>query len=328
MEVEPSLPWVEKYRPTTISGVQGHEYILESLQQFISANQLPHLLFYGPPGTGKTTTALAIVKQICGPKYTALVLELNASDERGINVVREQIKSFASTRTLYTNCTKFIVLDESDKLTKDAQNALRRTLEQYSGNCRFVFICNEVNLITPAIQSRCAKFRFGPLSPEALKKIMKHITDEEKMVVDEDAQQSLIDISKGDARTIINTLQALSMTCNQISNETLFAMVGLPTPQQITNIFVQMLSSDFIGAYKAIEDLIVGGLSLNDIINRVVPKLVDIKVREGIDKNARIKCVTALATIERNLSVGGNEKTQTAAFAAALQLLKIEAKID
>ena len=121
-----SLPWVEKYRPTTTDGIYGHEYILQSLNQFIVTNQIPHMLFYGPPGTGKTTTALAICRQLCESKFNALVLELNASDERGIDVVREQIKSFASTRTLYANCTKFIILDESDKLTTDAQNALRR----------------------------------------------------------------------------------------------------------------------------------------------------------------------------------------------------------
>ncbi|BFU25229.1 replication factor C familiy, putative [Entamoeba histolytica HM-1:IMSS-B] len=317
-----SLPWVEKYRPSTTDGIFGHEYILESLKQFINANQIPHMLFYGPPGTGKTTTALAIVKQLCGTKFSALVLELNASDERGIDVVRDQIKSFASTRTLYTNCTKFIILDESDKLTKDAQNALRRTLEQFSANCRFIFICNEVHLITPAIQSRCAKMRFGPLSPDALTKIVENITMKEGMEIDEDAKKSIIEISKGDARSIINTLQALSMTCKQITNSTLYTMVGLPTPAQIDDIISELLSSPYLESFTVVDNLIKAGLSLNDIIIRVVPKLIEGKLISVLDKTARIQCLYQLSLIEQALSIGGNERTQTAAFVAAFQLLQ------
>ena len=170
-----TLPWTEKYRPTTLTGIQGHSYILESIRRFIAQHQLPHLLLYGPPGTGKTTTALAVCREVCGKHYNTLLMELNASDERGIDVVRDQIKACASTRPLIPGMTKFIVLDESDRMTTDAQNAMKRIIEKYSGNVRFIFICNEVGRIIMPIQSRCARFRFGPLERDDQLRIIRNV---------------------------------------------------------------------------------------------------------------------------------------------------------
>lgn len=177
---------VEKYRPATLSDLVSHKDITSTVTRFIEKNRLPHLLFYGPPGTGKTSTILAMARKIYGPdKWKNNVLELNASDERGIDVVREQVKSFASTRNVFSGSTapggyKLIVLDEADAMTTAAQGALRRVIEQYTKNVRFCIICNYVNKIIPAIQSRCTRFRFNPLELDQVDSRLQHVIENEK----------------------------------------------------------------------------------------------------------------------------------------------------
>ncbi|KAI9299613.1 YNL290Wp-like protein [Cunninghamella echinulata] len=181
MEVDQdNLPWVEKYRPKSLDQVVSHEEITDTLKTFMERNRLPHLLFYGPPGTGKTTTILACARQIYGEKFQSSILELNASDDRGIDVVREQIKNFASTRTIYSSGFKLIILDECDNMTNQAQSALRRVIEKYTKNVRFCIICNYVSKIIPAIQSRCTRFRFSPLALEQVDHRLTTVVDAEK----------------------------------------------------------------------------------------------------------------------------------------------------
>jgi replication factor C subunit 3/5 len=150
-----NLPWVEKYRPSALQELISHEDIIKTIRKFISEDKLPHLLFYGPPGTGKTSTILACAKEIYSTKEcNSMVLELNASDDRGINVVRGQILNFASTRTIFNSGYKLVILDEADSMTNDAQNALRRIIEKFTENVRFCLICNYLSKIIPALQSR------------------------------------------------------------------------------------------------------------------------------------------------------------------------------
>ncbi|GMI10300.1 hypothetical protein TrRE_jg11793 [Triparma retinervis] len=157
---EVALPWVEKYRPSSLTDLVAHEEIISVLTKLIESDKLPHLLLYGPPGTGKTSTIIAMAKKMYGEKkYKGMVLELNASDERGIDVVRNQIREFAGTRQLFSSGTKLILLDECDAMTSDAQFALRRIIEKYSTSTRFCLICNYVSKIIPALQSRCTRFR-------------------------------------------------------------------------------------------------------------------------------------------------------------------------
>ena len=153
------LPWVEKYRPTNLDEVYGQTEIVTILHKFISENKLPHLLFYGPPGTGKTSTIVALAREIYGKNYSNMVLELNASDDRGIDVVRNQIKEFASTRQIFSKGFKLIILDEADAMTNAAQNALRRIIEKYTKNTRFCILANYSHKLTPALLSRCTRFR-------------------------------------------------------------------------------------------------------------------------------------------------------------------------
>lgn len=159
---------MEKYRPTDLSELIAHQDIVTTINRFIDEDKLPHLLLYGPPGTGKTSLVLACARKLYGDNFRSMILELNASDDRGIDVVREQIKTFAGTKRLFSSGFKLIILDEADAMTQIAQNALRRVIEQYTANVRFCLICNYVGKIIPAVQSRCTKFRFAPLSGDQI----------------------------------------------------------------------------------------------------------------------------------------------------------------
>jgi replication factor C subunit 3/5 len=174
-----NLPWVEKYRPEELSDVISHTDIINTIDKLIEKNNLPNLLFYGPPGTGKTSTILACARRVNGPKFQSMVLELNASDERGIEVVRQQIKNFASSQKLFTQGMKLIILDEADAMTQTAQFALRRVMEKYIKSTRFCLICNYINKIIPALQSRCTRFRFGPLEKSQIQNRLRNIASKE-----------------------------------------------------------------------------------------------------------------------------------------------------
>ena len=190
-----SLPWVEKYRPSSLDELIAHEEIINILNKLIESNKLPHLLFHGPPGTGKTSTIIACAKKLYGPSYQSMTLELNASDDRGIDVVREQIKEFAGTKKLFSTGVKLVILDEADAMTNDAQSALRRVIEKYTSNTRFCMICNYVNKIMPALQSRCTKFRFAPLRPEQIEGRLQHVIDNEKVPVDESGKRAVSEVT-------------------------------------------------------------------------------------------------------------------------------------
>lgn len=208
-----NLPWVEKYRPQTLNDLISHQDILSTIQKFISEDRLPHLLLYGPPGTGKTSTILACAKQLYKDKeFGSMVLELNASDDRGIDIVRGPILSFASTRTIFKKGFKLVILDEADAMTQDAQNALRRVIEKFTENTRFCLICNYLSKIIPALQSRCTRFRFGPLTPELMVPRLEHVVGEENVDITEDGMKALITLSSGDMRRALNILQVCAPT--------------------------------------------------------------------------------------------------------------------
>lgn len=221
VEAEDSLPWVEKYRPETLDDVSGHQDILATINKFVDTNRLPHLLLYGPPGTGKTSTILALARRIYGEQNVRqMVLELNASDDRGIDVVREQIKTFASTKQIFTvggaaaarkagmAGFKLIILDEADAMTNTAQMALRRIMEKYTANTRFCVIANYTHKLSPALLSRCTRFRFSPLKEHDIRVLVDKVIVEENIKISADATDALVRLSKGDMRRALNVLQA------------------------------------------------------------------------------------------------------------------------
>lgn len=289
------LPWVEKYRPATLEDLVSHKDITSTIQNFIDKNRLPHLLFYGPPGTGKTSTILAMARKIFGPQFRNSVLELNASDDRGIEVVREQIKSFASTKSVFSSKEggfKLIVLDEADAMTQAAQGALRRVIEQYTKNVRFCIICNYVNKIIPAIQSRCTRFRFNPLELDQVEDRLNHVIENEGCRITQDGKQALLKLSKGDMRRALNILQAChaatspspssaaaTVPSDQIDETAVYNCTGNPHPTDIEAILKSMMQDEFTTSYQTISALkTTKGIALADMISGVYDLLATIKL--------------------------------------------------
>jgi replication factor C subunit 3/5 len=320
-----NLPWVEKYRPSTFNDLISHDNIIKTLDKLISSNKLPHLLFYGPPGTGKTSTILATARKMNGPSYQNLILELNASDDRKINVVREQIKDFASTKKIFDTGIKLIILDEADAMTNDAQAALRRVIEKYSANTRFCLICNHVNKIIPAIQSRCTKFRFGPLDLNQVRPRLEEIIATEKLNVTEDGIRALLRLSKGDMRKVLNVLQSTSMAFDVVNEENVYNCTGNPLPNLIREMVNWMLSLDFKEAYdKILEAKTERGIALQDILRDVHTLVTHIKFTD----NVLIDIYSKLGEIEQRLNSGANEKIQLGALVSLFQVTRESVKIE
>lgn len=311
-----NLPWVEKYRPVTLDDVVSHRDITRTIEKFIEKNRLPHLLFYGPPGTGKTSTILAVARRIYGADYRKQILELNASDERGIDVVREQIKQFAETRTLFSKGYKLIILDEADMMTQQAQAALRRVIEQYTKNVRFCIICNYVNKITPAIQSRCTRFRFSPLPIAEVKKRLDTVVEAEKVNLTDDGRKALLKLSKGDMRRALNVLQACQAAYDVTGETEVYNCTGNPHPSDIEAIVNSMLSDEFTTSYQMISTVKTErGLALQDLLTGAYDYVETIDLKP----HARVYLLDHLATTEHRLSTGASEKIQLTALLGAFK---------
>ncbi|KAG2757130.1 P-loop containing nucleoside triphosphate hydrolase protein [Suillus brevipes Sb2] len=311
-----NLPWLQKYRPVTLDDVVSHKDITTTIVKFIEKNRLPHLLFYGPPGTGKTSTILAVARRIYGAEYKKQILELNASDDRGIDVVREQIKQFAETRTLFSKGFKLIILDEADMMTQQAQAALRRVIEQYTKNVRFCIICNYVNKIAPAIQSRCTRFRFSPLPIAEVEKRVNNVVEAEKVNLTQDGKKALLKLSKGDMRRALNVLQACHAAYSSIGETEVYNCTGNPHPSDIETIVNSMLADEFTTSYQMISAMKTErGLALQDLISGTYEYVETIDFKP----QARVYLLDFLATTEHRLSTGGGEKMQLSALLGAFK---------
>ncbi|KAF8061550.1 P-loop containing nucleoside triphosphate hydrolase protein [Lyophyllum atratum] len=253
--VDPALqPWVEKYRPKTIDDVSAQEHTVTVLRKALTSTNLPHMLFYGPPGTGKTSTILALARQLFGPdNFKNRVLELNASDERGISIVRDKIKNFARQtpraeavssdgKTYPCPPYKIIILDEADSMTQDAQGALRRIMETYARITRFCLVCNYVTRIIEPLASRCSKFRFTPLDPSSSTSRLSYIAQAEHINVDSAVIDTLISTSSGDLRRAITYLQSASRLSSSTSPPTAITPVDI---QEIAGVVPEVVINDF-----------------------------------------------------------------------------------
>ncbi len=309
--------WVEKYRPKSLDEVVGQKEIVERLKSYVKAKSMPHLLFAGPAGTGKTTCAIALARELFGENWRMSFHELNASDERGINVVRTKIKEYARTAAPNDVGFKIIFLDEADALTPDAQAALRRTMEMYSKTCRFILSCNYSSKIIEPIQSRCAVFRFAPLKPEDIKERLKYIAEKEGKEIDEKALDAIVFISSGDMRRAINILQMSAAISDRIDENTVYKATGLAKKEDVEEIIKKAIEGDFIAARNMLQRLLVEfGLSGEDIIKQIHRVIYELPIEDRL----KVELLDRTGEIEFRMVEGANERIQLDALLAYFTL--------
>jgi len=310
--------WIEKYRPSNLSEVVGQTPITSRLKNYVKERSMPHLLFAGPAGTGKTTCALALAKELFGELWKHNLHELNASDERGIDVVRGKIKEFARTAPLGEDGFKIIFLDEADALTGAAQAALRRTMEKYSRTCRFVMSCNFSSKIIDPIQSRCAVFRFRPLKAEDVERYLKFVAVKEELNIDKEAYESLTYLAQGDLRRAINGLQMAAAAKVDITPDVVYQAVAAARPEEVKEALEMSLNNNFAGARERLDTLqITYGLAGEDVLRQMHRSVRDIEVPDTI----KVQMIEKLAEADFRLSEGANARIQIEAVIANFAVL-------
>lgn len=311
----PLQVWTEKYRPQKLDDVVNQSHVIERLKAWVKEGSVPNMLFAGSAGVGKTTTALCLARELFGEHWKENFQETNASDQRGIDVVRGRIKSFAMTRPIGSGF-KIIFLDESDSLTPEAQQALRRTMEKYSDVCRFILSCNYSSRIIEPIQSRCSVFRFRRLSKDDVAKYVRHIAAKEKLKVPDDAADAIYEVCEGDLRKATNILQACS-TLHMIDRAGIFDVVAQVRPEDAGQMVDLALKGDFKAARKKLyEMLLTQGLSGDDIVKAVHGRIFELAVPE----KKKLALLEMLGEYEFRLNQGSAPEIQLEAMLAKFML--------
>lgn len=309
--------WIEKYRPKILDEVVGQDEIIERLKAYVKTKNVPHLLFAGPAGTGKTTCVLAMAKELYGDIWKQNFIELNASDERGIGIIRGKIKDFARTAPIGKAEFKIIFLDEADSLTADAQSALRRTIEKYTRICRFILSVNFSSRVIEPIQSRCTVFRFSPIKEDDVKKYMRKIASAEKLQITDDGLETLIFISGGDLRKAINVLQVGASMNNKITAELLYETSATAKPEDVKALINTALTGNFMAARNQLYDLLVKyGLSGEDVIKQIHQNIFDLSIPD----DSKVRLIEKAGEIEFRLIEGSNAHIQLEALLAQFAL--------
>ncbi len=305
--------WTEKYRPKTFQEVLGQEDIVKRVQNLTQGLNIPHLLFAGPAGTGKSSLALIIVKELFGDSWRENYLELNASDTRGIDVVRQEVKNFARTKSLGKVPFKVIFLDEADALTREAQQALRRTMENYTSTCRFILSCNYSSKIIDPIQSRCAIFRFRLLERKYIFSKLKTIAEKENLSVSEQALINLYESSEGDCRRAVNLLQATASISPNITEELVNTISSSAKPADIKVVLEYALSGDFLKAKEKLLDVMLKeSISGQDVIKSIQKEIWNLP----IESETKVKLTEKTGEAEFRIVEGSDEFIQLEALLA------------
>ena len=316
-----SAIWTEKYRPSSFKEIRGQKEIVEKVQAFVRSQNLPHLLFSGPAGVGKTTLSLVIAKELFGEHWRENTLELNASDERGIDVVRVKVKDFARTKAIGKVPFKLIYLDESDALTREAQQALRRTMENYTKTCRFILSCNYSSKIIDPIQSRCAVFRFKPLSKEEIIVLIDKISTEEQLTLTLEAKEALFTVCEGDCRRLENILQSCAILKKEIDAEAVYSMASVAKPKEILDVLQTAVTGNFIESRKKLLNVMLDyGLSGLDIIKQIQKEIWNLKV----DDRKKVELVDKCGEIEFRMTEGSDEYLQLESFLAFVMMVGVK----
>lgn len=313
--------WTEKYRPKKLDEVIGQKNIVPRLKSYVESGNMPHLLFAGPAGTGKTTCAIALARELFGDGWRSNFYELNASDERGIEIVRVNIKEYARTAPFGGAPFKIIFLDEADALTSDAQAALRRTMEKYSGSCRFILSCNYSSKIIEPIQSRCALFRFTRPGEDEIISYLKRIVEGENLNISEEALRQIAYVSEGDVRKATNTLQVAASFADgkEIDLKTVFEATSMADPSDVREMVGHAMKGEFLDARKILDKLLIDqGLSGEDIIKAIHKVVTD---EAGIKESLKIRMLERIGEADFRMVEGSNPRIQIEALLASFAII-------
>ncbi len=305
---------MEKYRPQTLEEVVGQDHIIHRLKQYINEANMPNLMFTGPAGVGKTTTAIALAKAMLGEYWKQNFLELNASDARGIETVRKDIKSFCRLKAVGSPF-RIIFLDEVDNMTKDAQHALRREMEMYTKTSSFILSCNYSSKIIDPIQSRCAIFRFAPIKGHQVIERLEIIAKAENVNYAPGTLESIVYFAEGDMRRAVNILQSTASMGEEITEEIVHDVVSKAKPKDVRRIVNLALDGDFMGARDLLREvMVVQGTSGEDMVTQVYQEVSRMAMDDLISSEDYIKLVEHIGEYDFRIREGANPRIQLEAL--------------